>query len=233
MERKRRCQLVVWLIIMALPLSMVTVGIKYRHMCDIHAPLYLILMGTILFIIGTLAPLLSLCTDQVFNTVEETVKNLLMSNWKRLNRNSCIVFLSGAFLLAASFAFPCTMLWGSIIVFGNYDKWTCYNASKIISNVNGTFDTYLSEVTVNNTLTNKNQEFENKNGKIFCEYTPFMFAFVILLLKWVIFLLPLFCCGSCMAYAGYSMRKTAKKGNPPQDDPQKPFDNNCDTLLSL
>ena len=44
---------------------------------------------------------------------------------------------------------------GSVVVFGNYGEWT-FNEDEI-----------------------------GVEGKEFCEYTPFMFAFVLLIIKWV------------------------------------------------
>ena len=55
--------------------------------CQFDAPLYLILSGVILIGIGTVAPLLSIFTDRVFNTVEEAAKSLF-EDVQRVDKNS-------------------------------------------------------------------------------------------------------------------------------------------------
>merc|ERR1712227_374176 len=61
------------------------------------------------------------------------------------------------------------LIWGSVVVFGAWATWT------------DDFDTYKPE--------------ENN----FCEYTPFMTAFVILILKWVLIpvIIVITCCCAC------------------------------------
>ena len=115
---------------------------------------------------------------------------------------------------------------------GNYNKWTFNNESNIVNNLNETFGSNYSETTTNSsTLTNTNLTFESEHA--FCEYTPFMLAFVTLLLKWIMLVLLLFCCGSCTICAGYSMRKEIRKGNLPQDDPEHFLNNNLWHIASL
>ena len=57
-------------------------------------------------------------------------------------------------------------IWGSVVVFGAWASWT-YDKNE-------------------NQSLNLDYEDPNPEGKNFCEYTPMMTAFVLLLLKWVI-----------------------------------------------
>ena len=62
------------------------------------------------------------------------------------------------------------IIWGSVVVFGAWANWTYEK------NENLEYDQSLT----------LDYEDENPEEKNFCEYTPMMTAFVILLLKWVI-----------------------------------------------
>lgn len=68
---------------------------------------------------------------------------------------------------------PCTLIWGSTVVFGAWAEWT-YDES------------YAGDAN-------------------YCPYTPMMFAFVLLILKWVLFPAVIvcfclcLCCGGCVA----------------------------------
>ena len=71
------------------------------------------------------------------------------------------------------------LIWGSVVVFGAYSNWT------------DDFNAYKA----------------NPEEMNFCEYTPMMTAFVILLLKWV--LVPVMiaitlCCARCCGMLGVS-----------------------------
>lgn len=120
----------------------------------------------------------------------------------------------------------------ALFIIGAYDKWT-YNGTLSVENNakvhfgNATSDfTSKSSVEMTNQTLALNLTVESENNKIFCDYTPFMFAFIVLLLQWIFIMLQLFCCGSLMACAGYSMRKAVRKGNLNPEDLEKLADNN-------
>lgn len=77
--------------------------------------------------------------------------------------------LMNALMPAIGLAQFCIFLWGTIVVFGHYSGWT-YNALELLS-----------------------------PDKYYCAYTPFMFAFVLLILKWVLlpFIIVFCCCCAC------------------------------------
>ena len=81
-------------------------------------------------------------------------------------------FANGLSPLASLFGFGVT-IWGSIVVFGAYSTWTYTkdNEGSGNGNTSGDDDDY-------------------------CPYTPFMFAFVLLILEWI--LRPLIFCCECV-----------------------------------
>lgn len=78
----------------------------------------------------------------------------------------------------------CVTLWGSVIVFGNYSSWS-YEKQELptprpdIVPVSTTIAPLLDE------------------NNHYCPYTPYMFAFVLLIINWI--LIPIIFCCSCMA----------------------------------
>jgi len=70
----------------------------------------------------------------------------------------------------------CIFLWGTIIVFGYYSTWS-YDIDSVTNTSDGEDKIY------------------------YCNYTPYMFAFVLLILKWVLLpcILVACCCCSCLA----------------------------------
>ena len=106
-----------------------------------------------------------------------------------------------------------------MFILGAYDKWT-YNNDSLKISYNVTLDTVFSLPVNNGTLTTKNSTLlqqladempvnngtltatnstllqqladESKTEEIFCQYTPFMFAFVVCVICWVFVMVP-FC----------------------------------------
>ena len=119
-----------------------------------------------------------------------------------------------------------------MFILGAYDKWT-YTNDPMKTNYNVTLDTAFSLHADNGTVTTGNSTLlqqlttESKPDEIFCPYTPFMLAFVILLLKWVFVIAPLFCCGSLTACMGCSMRKMMKNGHLNPDFHETLVDDPC------
>ena len=186
-----------------------------------------------------------------------------------MDRHQIIFFssvtLSGTILLAISFAFPFTFLWGSIIVFGkkitlqtiivrqriyhksklmrfsdiwwfigSYDKWT-YNETFPDSNNSTIYvkNALINDRPSNGSISSGNSSLfrdgiasETEYEKIFCPYTPFMFSFATLLLKWILISLPVICCGFIAACCGYSARKAFKDSSFYQEDPEHLVANN-------
>jgi len=233
MKRSWKSNFLPWLVLLVLPISMIAVGLKYQSSCDINAPLYLILMGVILFGIGTIPTILTINSDHIQNSVQDAVKYI--SNGNCRSKNVFFVGLSGIFLTAASFTFPITFFWGSVIVFGSYDKWT-YNETlkggindrSLLDNTglyeenrNGsilTEDTYQIHDDIRNIAT-----FEER---IFCPYTPFMFSFVLLLLKWILISVPFIFCSCLIVCFGYSAGQAFKGNQFHQEDPEQLVANN-------
>ena len=112
---------------------------------------------------------------------------------------------------------------------GAYDKWT-YDETYYGANLNKTFvdNTIISHDTVVNlnissTINHLSANTTNPakdEDNIFCPYTPFMFSFVLILIKWIFITIPFFCCGLLMVCGGYSARKAFKKGDFRQEDPE-------------
>ena len=83
--------------------------------------------------------------------------------------------------LVSVFSFVVT-IWGSIVVFGAYSTWSYDEANK------GTNDE--GEHSGNGE--------DTSDDLVYCPYTCFMFAFVFLILEWVI--RPLICCCECLFF---------------------------------
>ena len=117
---------------------------------------------------------------------------------------------------------------------GSYDKWT-YNETFPDSN-NSTI--YVKNALINDHPSNGSVSSGNSSlfrdgiaseieyEKIFCPYTPFMFSFATLLLKWILISLPVICCGFIAACCGYSARKAFKDSSFYQEDPEHLVVNN-------
>jgi len=76
----------------------------------------------------------------------------------------------------------CIFLWGTIVVFGHY-AWWIYDENSD-ADQDGTKDT---------------EELDDEK-RYYCHYTPYMFAFILLILKWVLLpcILMLCCCCACL-----------------------------------
>ena len=61
---------------------------------------------------------------------------------------------------------------------------------------------------------------------IFCPYTPFMFSFVLLLLKWILISVPFILCSFLMLCFGYSTGQAFKGNRFDQEDPEQLVANN-------
>ena len=111
----------------------------------------------------------------------------------------------------ADFVHFCIIMWGSVVVFGKLFKThLTYRFTVLLKNVCN-FDLTIF-FTVSKYLDSFNDNFfpgqygqwvykrpEIDNAELdpnFCEYTPFMFAFVVLILQWI--LLPFLLCCSIM-----------------------------------
>jgi len=146
-KQKRKKQLVLPNIgTLAVCIAMVAVGVSYNgeEDCKGKATTFLILGGgivcatTVLKLIAFWTLWLCECDDKIMDILSPI----------------------------ANFAHFCVMIWGSVVVFGQYSQWT----------------------------------YEEKNSEFYCAYTPFMFAFVILVLKWSFFLFILCCMVCCCAF---------------------------------
>ena len=125
-------------------IPMVIIGYKNNGLCDMDAPLYLLIEGGI----GLALTLLKIVSILTPSDCDDKFSNCMMP-------------------VASLFGFG-VMIWGSIVVFGAYSSWTDDEKDK-----------------------------DNKDFS-YCPYTPFMLAFVILILEWV--LKPfLACCEICLA----------------------------------
>ena len=120
-----------------------------------------------------------------------------------------------------------------MLILGAYDKWT-YNNDTLQTSYNETMNSEFDFPADNSTMvTTRNSTLiqqvitETTTEEIFCPYTPFMLAFVILLLKWVFVIAPLFCCGSLMGCMGFSMRKMMKNGDLNPDFHETLVDDHC------
>ena len=72
------------------------------------------------------------------------------------------------------------LVWGSVVVFGPYAEWTDDVAKRNIPD----------------------------DGMEYCHYTPFMFAFVLLIIRWVLIaLVPvcICCCAPCLICLGVAI----------------------------
>lgn len=69
----------------------------------------------------------------------------------------------------------CIFLWGTIVVFGYYSSWS-----------------YVKDAASN--------LLKGEDKTYYCNYTPFMFAFVLLIILWVLlpFILAMCCCCACL-----------------------------------
>ena len=142
-KQQRKGLLIPNVVSLVLYLPMVIIGYQNNGLCEMDAPLYLLIGGgiglvmTLMKIIAILTP--SDCDDK---------------------------FVNGLMPVAIVFDFG-VMIWGSIVVFGAYSSWS------------------YDEKDINN----------NDDDLSYCPYTPFMLAFVILILEWV--LKPCLACCEC------------------------------------
>ena len=175
-KKQRRSLLipnVIALVLLYFP--MVIIGYRNNGLCEMDAPLYLLIGGgvglfmTIMKLIAILTP--SECDDK---------------------------FVNGLMPVAIIFDFG-VMIWGSIVVFGAYSSWS--------------YD--------------ENDKDKNEDEYSYCPYTPFMTAFVLLILEWVLkpclalcecFLAVIGCCfkggaaDSATEYAAAETSDNAEKG---------------------
>jgi hypothetical protein len=150
------------LIGLGLAIAMVCVGVAYSgenpSYCQFGAVTYLYYGGIISLIangIGILSSLGKWCA---------------MRDGHISAGESCALGILGFAAFIVLIAELVVLIWGSVVVFGNYAEWI-YEA--------GT---------------------EGKDG--YCDYTPMMFAFVLLILKWILMPLTIVCaclCACCCA----------------------------------
>ena len=143
-KKQQRAMIIPNIVSLLLYLPMVVVGYQNNGVCEMDAPLYLLIGGgvglgmTLFKIVAILTP--SDCDDKIVN---------------------------GLMPVAGIFSIGVT-IWGSIVVFGAYSSWS-YDKKD---------------------MGKKNDEHE------YCPYTPFMMAFVLLILEWV--LKPFLLCCECL-----------------------------------
>ena len=173
-KKRQRAMLFPHFVSMLLYIPMVVVGAQNNGLCEMNAPLYLLIGGgiglgmTLLKILAILTP--SDCDDK---------------------------FANGLMPVAGLFSFGVT-IWGSIVVFGAYSSWS-YK------------------------IKDKNN---NEDDFSYCPYTPFMLAFVLLILEWVLkpFILCCECFLACLTLCtkvpadsetGYTAAATSDSGEKP------------------
>jgi len=86
----------------------------------------------------------------------------------------------------ALFANMCVTLWGSIIVFGHYSVVSYENVHLPTGRPDFPDGNRVSPGTVEDMINETNH---------YCAYTPYMFAYVILIMQWIV--LPILLCCSC------------------------------------
>ena len=118
---------------------------------------------------------------------------------------------------------------------GSYDKWTYNETLKGgISDRIQLDDTSLYEENRNGSMFTEdtNQIHDDIRNittfeeMIFCPYTPFMFSFVLLLLKWILISVPFILCSFLMLCFGYSTGQAFKGNRFDQEDPEQLVANN-------
>ena len=169
-NKQLQALLVANIILSILYIPMVIVGSQNNGTCEMNAPLYLMIAGGI----G-----LGMTLVKIY---------VILKLW---DRNDKIV--KGLIPLATIIIIGVT-IWGSILVFGSYSSWSYDKTSlnkKLFAlgweneseSVRHYYETRLRE--------NLNNKEEDKH--LYCAYTLFMMAFVLLILHWVIMPLFLFC----------------------------------------
>jgi len=138
-KQERKKQLVLPNVVsLAVCIAMFAVGISYNSEedCKGKATTFLILGGGIVLAITVLR---------------------LIASWTPCECDDKIMDILSPFANVVHF---CVIIWGSVVVLGQYSQW----------------------------------EYEEKSSENYCAYTPFMFAFVILILNWICFPFILCCC---------------------------------------
>ena len=122
-----------------------------------------------------------------------------------------------------------------LINLGSFDKWTYNETLKGgISDRILLDDTSLYEENRNGSVFTEdtNQIHDDIRNittfeeMIFCPYTPFMFSFVLLLLKWILISVPFIFCSFLMLCFGYSAGQAFKGNHFDQEDPEQLVANN-------
>merc|ERR1712080_466510 len=145
------------------PIAMVAVANNYTEGdCEFGAINYLFVAGVLSLVanlFGLVSAFLNWCMDRD-NEIGlcECLMKCCLGNIKFLIMIAEIVIV----------------IWGSVVVFGNYASWT-YDAK---------------------------DKGNDKDDMQFCEYTPMQFAFVLLILKWVMFPIYICCPLLCAALCG-------------------------------
>jgi len=139
---------------------MMGIGHSYGHLCQNGAATFLF-YGGLIKIISNIFSILLFCF------IRCAEKDGVISG-----KEYCGIGILSLIQTALWIGNLVVIIWGTIVVFGNYSTWT-YEAPE------------------EGTPTNMD----------YCDYTPFMFAFVLLILDWII--LPFFVCCICAALCGY------------------------------
>jgi len=158
---------------LALHLSMLIVGAQYNseEHCKLEAPMYLMVAGGIITTLNILT---------------------LIASLTPCDQDDKIVAGLSPLVALAMFA---VTIWGSVVVFGPYSEWVSDNGSvwsyKNASSDNGSVVVFGPD---------SEWRYENEFSDYYCEYTPFMFAFVMLILEWILIpvLVLLACCLLCL-----------------------------------
>lgn len=154
---------------------------------------------------------------------------------KKLNNNqrkSNAMFVAIIFLLYVSTSFTKRMIpeyyqltgegkYNETLKGGINDRSLLDNTGSYEENRNGsilTENTYQIHDDIRNIAT-----FEER---IFCPYTPFMFSFVLLLLKWILISVPFIFCSCLIVCFGYSAGQAFKGNQFHQEDPEQLEANN-------
>jgi len=161
-------------------IAMLAVGVHYQNPedkaeanCEFDAPLFLFIGGILGIIIhgfGVITAFATWCAerDGVVTEGEKCGLNIL----------KCFGGCATFFVIIGELII---LIWGSVVVFGNYSEWT----------------------------DDETKRDDGDDATEYCHYTPFMFAFVLLIIRWVLIALVPFClccCAPCLICLGLSRK---------------------------